>query len=132
MDSMRFCIAAWVAVLGTAACAQPVSKDTQRQLMLLEPETRTEQRCNGRASGLSVREHKLKAPDEVVAYAFGDDVIHGSHVDAPGAAIRDGGQWFHLSYHCEATSDGLGIVSFEYKLGAVVPRKDWAAHSLVP
>lgn len=115
----------------TFACASDRSKDRERQLLKLEPSTRIEQRCNGRATGITRREHRLHAPDEVVAYAFADDSIKGAVVDAPGAAIRDGGAWYRLSYHCRATEDGLGIVSFDYTLGAKIPRKDWAAHQLV-
>ncbi len=100
--------------------------------MRLSPEARLEQRCNNRATGRLARERKLKAPDEVVAYAFADTTAKGASLDAPGAAIRDRGEWYRLSYKCQATPDGLGIVTFEYKLGEKVPRSAWAEHNLSP
>jgi hypothetical protein len=119
---------------GSGVCdgAQARQRSIVDQLMRLSPEARLEQRCNGRATGLLAREHKLKAPDEVLAYAFADTSAKGAYLDAPGAAIRDRGEWYRLSYKCQATPDGLNIVTFEYKLGAKVPRTDWAKHNLSP
>jgi hypothetical protein len=118
-----------ILALSTHALA---AKTMTQELMSLEPEARMEQTCNGRASGALRHDHKLANPDEVVAYAFSDVAVHGSSLDAPGAAIRSKGAWYRLSYHCKATDDGLGIVSFDYKLGAEVPRADWDDHYLVP
>jgi hypothetical protein len=115
-----------------SGAVQARQRSMQDQLLRLSPEARVEQRCNGRATSLLARERKLKAPDEVVAYAFADTTAKGSSLDAPGAAIRDRGEWYRLSYKCQATPDGLGIVTFEYKLGEKVPRADWAEHNLSP
>ena len=126
---MRF----WTTILfvllaGTCAhAANAKHRDETAELMKLG----MEQRCNGQATGIAMREHKLHAPDEIVAYAFADDRIHDTFVEAPGAAIRDGGHWFHLSYKCQTTSDGLGIVSFEYKVGPMIPKDEWPAHQLM-
>src|SRR4051794_37031447 len=81
----------WVligAILGAGGgMAEARPRSMQDQLMKLSPEARIEQSCNGRAAGLSARERKLKAPDEVVAYAFADTVSRGASLEAPGAAI---------------------------------------------
>ncbi len=82
--------------------------------------------------GIVGREHKGYRPDEFVAYAFADPVMRGTHITAPGGAIRSGGKWYKLSYMCETSSDGLEIKSFSYQLGAEVPRSEWDAHYLVP
>jgi hypothetical protein len=108
------------------------AKTIVQQLTALDPETRMEQRCNGRVSGIIRREHKEFNPDEVVAYAFADSTVNGSEVVAPGAAFRSHGNWYRVSYHCRATPDGLGIQSFDYRLGPKVPRQDWDKHYLVP
>ncbi|CAN5520873.1 DUF930 domain-containing protein [soil metagenome] len=100
--------------------------------MKLTPETRLEQRCNGRAMGTVSREHKGFHPDEFVAYAFAETAIRGARIKAPGGALRSGGQWYRLSYVCETSPDGLEVKSFSYQLGAIVPRKDWDEHFLVP
>jgi hypothetical protein len=134
MKISRFLLAAIaLANLSLAAgAAQARQRSIEDQLMRLSPEARLEQRCNNRATGLLARERKLKAPDEVVAYAFSDTAAKGAFLNAPGAAIRDRGEWYRLSYKCQATPDGLGIVTFEYKLGEKVPRSDWAEHNLSP
>lgn len=134
MKITRFVFAAIALAGASTTCggAQARQRSIQDQLLRLSPEARLEQRCNGRATGLLARERKLKAPDEVVAYAFADTTAKGAFLDAPGAAIRDRGEWYRLSYKCHATPDGLGIVTFEYKLGVKVPRHDWAEHNLSP
>lgn len=114
------------------AGAQARSRSFDRQLMRLSPDERVEQRCNKKAATLLSREHRLKSPDEVVAYAFADTKQKGVMIDAPGAAIRDKGEWYRMSYTCRTTADGLGIVSFDYRLGDKVPRSDWEKHYLSP
>jgi hypothetical protein len=128
MKKLVICLLAVLAGTG----AQARQRSYQDALMKLAPETRIEQRCNGRATGLLAREKKLRAPDEVLAYAFADTKLSGVVFQAPGAAIRDRGEWYRLSYSCQTTPDGLGVVRFEYKLGEKVPHDEWAAHNLSP
>jgi hypothetical protein len=134
MKITKFLFAGIALAVTSLACggAQARQKSIQDQLMRLSPEARLEQRCNERATGQLGRERKLKSPDEVVAYAFADTSASGAFLNAPGAAIRDRGEWYRLSYKCHATPDGLGIVTFEYKLGEKVPRGDWSEHNLSP
>lgn len=101
-------------------------------MMRLDPDARFEQRCNRRAIGSIRRAEKGYSPDEVVAYAFLKSEIKAGEVLAPGAAIRSQGKWYHLSYRCRPTHDGLGIESFDYTLGPQVPRNEWDEHYLVP
>jgi hypothetical protein len=108
------------------------AKSITDQLLMLAPEARLEQRCNGRLSGEVRREQPKHSPDEVVAYAFADVRTRGSELDAPGAAFRSHGRWYRAQYHCRATPDGLDIEDFSYSVGAVVPRQDWEDHYLVP
>ena len=102
------------------------------QMLKLSPETRIEQRCDARAMGDVGRQHKGFKPDEFVAYAFAEPVLRGSHISAPGAAVRSGGKWYRISYSCETSADGMEIKSFAHQLGAEVPRGEWEAHFLVP
>jgi hypothetical protein len=46
--------------------------------------------------------------------------------------LRSHGRWYHVSYVCKVSPDGLEVESFEYKLGDEVPRAQWAEHYLVP
>jgi hypothetical protein len=97
-----------------------VAKQDQ-QLLKLDLGTRIEQRCDARAADAISQEHKGFQVDRVIAYAFGEAEIHGTEVVAPGAIARSKGKWYRLTYRCQTTSDGLGIVSFEHTLGAEVP-----------
>lgn len=116
-----------VFVAGLALASGP-----DKAMLLLEPTERMEQRCNARAMGDVSREHPGVHPDELVAYAFAETRISGASVTAPGAAVRSGGHWYHLSYRCVTKDDGLGIEALTYVLGEVIPRDEWDAHGLVP
>nr|WP_246549278.1 DUF930 domain-containing protein [Ancylobacter oerskovii] len=107
------------------------AKTTDEQMLMLDPAARVEQRCNSRGMGEIGREQKGMHPDELVAYAYANTKLSGQHLVAPGAAVRSGGTWYHLSYACETANDGMDIKSFSYKLGAAIPRSEWDAHYLV-
>ena len=128
---MKYIVRAAVAVVMTAAPSHAANSRIQ-QMMKLSPETRVEQRCDARAMGAVQREHKGFKPDELVAYAFAEPVLRGSHITAPGAAVRSNGRWYRLSYTCETNAEGLDVIAFAYQLGAEVPRAEWDAHFLVP
>ncbi|HEY8335312.1 MAG TPA: DUF930 domain-containing protein [Tardiphaga sp.] len=129
MKSIVFVAAALAATAPSSGIAATSRSD---QMLKLAPETRLEQRCNARAMGAIGREHRSFKPDEFVAYAFGETVIRGAQIKAPGGALRSAGHWYHVSYVCETSADGMEIRSFSYALGDMVPRKDWDAHFLVP
>lgn len=133
---MKFVILA-MAVLATASGLAPATaagsrkQITDREMLSLDPLTRIEQRCNARAMGEVGREHAGMKPDELVAYAYDDPKIEGTTISATGAAVRSKGTWYHLSYVCTLTPNGLDVVSFRHSLGAAVPRSDWDDHYLV-
>jgi Domain of Unknown Function (DUF930) len=130
MKSLAFATVAAATILSIAAAQARTSRE--EQMMKLTPETRLEQRCNARAMGEVSREHKGFKPDEFVAYAFAETAIRGAQIKAPGGALRSGGNWYRVSYTCETSPDGMQVKSFTYRLGELVPRKDWDDHFLVP
>jgi hypothetical protein len=124
-------LAALFAVLAVPALAAAPDSRITAELMKLSPEARREQRCDGRAMGQVSRDHAGMQPDSIVAYAYGDTKAQGTRVVAPGAAIHIGGVWYHISYTCQTTDDGLDIRSFTYTLGKPIPKGEWAEHQLV-
>lgn len=120
-----------LALLVAAACPAEARKPNDAQMLSLDPTFRVEQRCNARGMGVVGREHKPLHPDELVAYAYHDTAVKGAVVKAPGAAIRSGDTWYHLSYVCETSDDGLEIKSFQYALGEPIPKVEWGQHYLV-
>lgn len=103
----------------------------KRYLKAFDLQTRLEQRCDLEALDRIARETKFR-PDKVLAYAF-EDLVEGKlWLKAPGAAFRSGGNWYHLSYECHTSKDAMNVLSFKYKIGKIIPRKDWDKHYLVP
>jgi hypothetical protein len=113
----------------------PMSSEQRKridaEMLKLELGTRMEQRCNARAMGIVRREHWPMNPDEGVPSAFADADVDGVTVHAAGAAIRSGGNWYHIAYDCMTTGNGLDIVTFRYSLRAVIPKSEWSLHDLV-
>ena len=99
------------------------------QLEKLTPEERLEQRCDIEAMDEIDGKGGFR-PDKVIAYAFGDPKLEGTTLKTRGAVFRSKGEWYRLSYKCEASADRLEVNAFKYKIGDVVPHEDWAAHYL--
>jgi len=49
---------------------------------------------------------------------------------ALGAAFRNQGQWYQFSFTCKRTPDHLGVVSFSYEIGQLIPESKWADYGL--
>ena len=114
-------------------CASPALALDARirgQLEKLTPEERLEQRCDMEAMDRIGGGKGGFRPDKVIAYAFGDPKLDGTTFKTKGAVFRSGGEWYRLSYKCEASDDRLEVNAFKYKIGDVVPHEDWAAHYL--
>jgi hypothetical protein len=99
------------------------------QLEKLTPEERLEQRCDIEAMDKIDGKGGFR-PDKVIAYAFGDPKLEGTTLKTRGAVFRSKGEWYRLSYKCEASADRLEVKTFNYKIGDMVPHEDWAAHYL--
>lgn len=114
-------------------CADPalaIDARIRGQLEKLTPEERLEQRCDIEAMDQISDGKGGFRPDKVIAYAFGDPKLDGTTFRTKGAVFRSRGEWYRLSYKCEASDDRLEVNTFKYRIGDVVPREDWAAHYL--
>ena len=100
------------------------------QLEKLAPDERLEQRCDMEAMDKIGAAKDGFRPDKVIAYAFGDPKLDGTTFKTKGAVFRSKGEWYRLSYKCEASPDRLEVNAFKYKIGDQVPHEDWAAHYL--
>lgn len=113
-----------------ASPAMALDARIRSQLQKLTPEERLEQRCDMEAMDKISDGKDGFRPDKVIAYAFGDPKLDGTTFKTRGAVFRSGGEWYRLSYKCEASADRLEVNAFKYKIGDIVPREDWAAHYL--
>ena len=114
-------------------CASPALALDARirgQLEKLTPEERLEQRCDMEAMDRIGGGKGGFRPDKVIAYAFGDPKLDGTTFKTKGAVFRSKGEWYRLSYKCEASEDRLEVNGFKYRIGEQVPHGDWAAHYL--
>ena len=110
--------------------ASAIDARIRGQLEKLTPEERLEQRCDIEAMDRIGDGKGGYRPDKVIAYAFGDPKLDGTTFKTKGAVFRSKGEWYRLSYKCEASADRLEVNAFKYKIGDVVPHEDWAAHYL--
>ncbi len=114
-------------------CASPAMALDARirgQLEKLTPEERLEQRCDMEAMDRIGGGKGGFRPDKVIAYAFGDPKLDGTTFKTKGAVFRSKGEWYRLSYKCEASEDRLEVNGFKYRIGEQVPHEEWAAHYL--
>lgn len=117
-------------VLMTALPAHALDSSIIQQLDRLTPEERREQRCDIEAMSRISKDEKDFRPDKVIAYTFADTVEADDFFKAPGAVFRSKGEWYRLKYKCKTAEDGLTVQSFDYKVGAKVPRDAWSEYYL--
>ena len=113
-----------------ASPAMALDARIRSQLQKLTPEERLEQRCDMEAMDKISDGKGGFRPDKVIAYAFGDPKLEGTTLKTKGAVFRSKGEWYRLSYRCEASADRLEVNAFKYRIGDMVPREDWAEHYL--
>jgi hypothetical protein len=127
-----FALALGVLALAPLGATDALAIDARirSQLQKLTPEERLEQRCDIEAMEKISDGKGGFRPDKVIAYAFGDPKLDGTTLKTKGAVFRSRGEWYRLSYKCEASADRLNVNAFKYKVGEIVPREDWEAHYL--
>jgi hypothetical protein len=59
-----------------------------------------------------------------------DAKVTGRRLEAGGAAMRSRKRWYGLAFNCEVAPDLKTVVTFEFLLGAEIPRDQWADHDL--
>jgi len=129
-DDMRNILILTVAVLCSAAPALALDSKILTQLKKLDPEERLEQRCDIEAMDRIAKQQKGFRPDKVIAYTLRDTVVDDNEIKAPGAVFRSSGEWYQLKYKCETGPERLTVTSFDYKVGAMVPRDKWSQYFL--
>ncbi|MGX5826307.1 DUF930 domain-containing protein [Mesorhizobium sp. 43Arga] len=49
----------------------------------------------------------------------------GNIIDAPDVAFSTRTTWYHLSFRCEVDTDATRVLSFDFRVGAEIPRSEW-------
>ena len=114
----------------SAPVAGAADQRALNSLKALDLGERLEQRCDLEAMERIARGKGGYRPDKVIAYTFSDPDVKGNRMAAAGATFRSNGAWYRLNYDCRAKADHLEIEAFDYRIGAPVPKSEWAAHYL--
>lgn len=119
-------------VAAIAAPAAAMDRSLIKQFEELDPQTRLEQRCDTEAMWEINADKTSFKPDKVIAYTFADPIVEDDRMQAPGAVFRSKGEWYKLKYNCSTGPDHIAVLSFQYKIGDLIPHDEWEAHYLYP
>lgn len=119
-------------VAATVIAAQAAAADArfQKSLQMLDPSERLEQLCNYTAMAQIRKDQPKFRPDRTVANAMEEPKVAGDTIKTNGGAFRSRKKWYALFYTCQATSDHMTVVSFQYTIGAEIPETQWASYGL--
>ena len=102
----------------------------RKALDRLDPQTRLEQVCDLEAMNRLKKDPKYK-PDRAQGAASAEPKTEGHKLTATGGAFRSKGDWYELSFVCEATPDHTKVLSFEYQTtGKSIPKAKWEEYGL--
>lgn len=110
--------------------ASPQSRQARESLRHMAKDERIEQICNIEAQEQIRKSDPDFQPDIVIAYAMADTSATDRTLAADGGAFRSKKKWFAIRYTCEVTADLSGVASFAFRIGAAIPKRDWASHNL--
>lgn len=117
-------------LLSKAALAAPGSKQARETLPALAGDERILQLCNLEAIEQVQNWNTSFRPEVVVAYALRDVRIAERAVHATGAAFRSKRKWYRLEFNCNLSPDLIDVVSFEFRVGEVIPETDLEVYGL--
>lgn len=127
---------AWLLALAGAVLALPgvcaADARLEASLRRLEPETRLEQVCDIAVMQRIRADSSPYRPDKVLAAARAEPRLAGDTLDSVGGAFRSGGQWYQVTFECQATPDRMHVLSLSYTIGAQIPESDWDNFGLYP
>lgn len=96
----------------------------------LDPDTRLEQVCDREAMLRIARGSRGFKPDRAKSYATALPQHVKDVLRAQGAAFRSKGKWYKLSFVCKGSPDHTEVISFDYKIGELIPARQWTTYGL--
>lgn len=103
---------------------------TYASLRGLDPSMRLEQVCDIEAMHRIAREDRHFHPDRAKSNVIFPPQHLGDVLEASGAAFRSDGNWYALSFVCKASSDHLRVITFNYRIGDLIPISKWNDYGL--
>lgn len=126
----RLLLSIVIVALAAPAAYAANSKRLDKELRKLDPQTRLEQICDIEAMRQIKRDLNPFKPDRAVLAALADPRTEGHTIHGKGGAFRSQGKWYGFSFKCEADSDHMKVLAFEYQLGEAIPEDQWAKAGL--
>ena len=99
-------------------------------LSKLDPQTRLEQVCDLAAVNQIGKKENLRKPDRAKANVITAPKVRGDTIEGTGGAFRSGGKWYAFSFTCKGSPDHLKVLSFTYRVGALIPKAKWPEYGL--
>ena len=99
-------------------------------LSKLDPQTRLEQVCDLAAVDQIGKKENLRKPDRAKANVITAPKVRGDTIEGTGGAFRSGGKWYAFSFTCKGSPDHLKVLSFTYRVGALIPKAKWPEYGL--
>ncbi len=104
-------------ILSGRALAEPRNRQARADLPKLNAVERMVQLCNIEALEQVARVRSDFFPETVSAYATGGLAIGPDTVEAEGAAIRSGDDWYSLRYRCRLAPGHGAVIAFDFLAG---------------
>lgn len=117
-------------MLSEEVLADPRSRKARQALALLTSVDQIEQLCNLEAMAQVGAWSKEFQPDRVIAYALANPNLTANAFLAEGAALHSKREWSRLRFKCELTPDHKKVAGFEFLIGELIPKEDWAEYNL--
>jgi hypothetical protein len=95
-----------------------------------DPDMRLEQVCDLEAMDRIARDDKRFHPDRAKSNVVTPPEHLGDTLKASGAAFRSKGRWYALVFVCKGSADHFSVVSFDYRIGDLIPKSRWADYDL--
>jgi hypothetical protein len=102
----------------------PSAARFQSSLIRLDPQTRLEQVCDLEAIKRIEQEKKIPV-DRARGSASADSKTEVHKLIGTGGAFRSKGDWYELSFVCDASPDHMKVLSFVFKTGNAIPKAKW-------
>ncbi|MCS0461150.1 DUF930 domain-containing protein [Rhizobium favelukesii] len=106
------------------------SREAREELAKLARSDQVEQLCGLEAMAqVSAWSAEIDA-EYVRAWAIADPLLSGSVFSADGAALQSKRKWYRLQFKCFLTPDYSRVTGFEFRLGDLIPQRDWPRYNL--
>jgi hypothetical protein len=125
-------LVALTSIFVTVAVTPLIAADARfiASLGRLDPQMRLEQICDYEAMKRIGRRGQAFHPDRAKSDVVTPPRHLGDILIGAGGAFRSQGRWYQFSFTCKASPDHLRVLSFDYRVGEMIPEAKWNTYGL--